>query len=180
MVPSALSPARENRYDVGRMSAAQQGRPSTTKRPARRDRVLGALAAFNLVKAALLAAVGFGALELVQRPVADRALAWARALGSSGGRGTVQSVVARVSTISPSRLEALGVAAFLYAILYSVEGIGLWRERRWAEYLTVIATASFVPVEIYELVQQVTVPRVSALVLNVVVVLYLVGRLRAR
>src|SRR5689334_1206699 len=51
-----------------------------------------------------------------------------------------------------------------------VEGVGLWRRRRWAEYLTVVATASFVAFEVYELVQYVTTVRVLALLVNVAVV----------
>ena len=62
--------------------------------------------------------------------------------------------------------------------LFVVEGMGLWRQKRWAEYLTVIATASFVPLEVYELVKDVTLPRIAALLANLLVVAYLVGVLR--
>ena len=59
-----------------------------------------------------------------------------------------------------------------------IEGIGLWHEARWAEYLTVVASSLLVPIEVYELVQKLTVPRAAALVVNLAAVAYLVWRLR--
>ena len=82
--------------------------------------------------------------------------------------------------MDPGHLEALGVGAFLYTVLFTVEGIGLWRGKRWAEYLTAIATASFVPLEIYELTHRVSPRRLSALLLNLAIVAYLIYRLRRR
>src|SRR5262249_23481163 len=64
------------------------------------------------------------------------------------------------------------------AILELVEGIGLWHERRWAEYLTVIATAGLLPFEILELTHRVTVIRIGALVVNLLIVVWLVYRKR--
>ncbi len=55
----------------------------------------------------------------------------------------------------------------------STEAVGLWHEKRWAEYLTVVATAGFLPFEILELVDRVTVLRVGALVINLAVLVYL-------
>jgi hypothetical protein len=54
------------------------------------------------------------------------------------------------------------------------EAIGLWRERRWAEYLTVVATAGFLPFEVDELIKRVTVLRVGALVVNLALLIWLV------
>jgi uncharacterized membrane protein (DUF2068 family) len=66
----------------------------------------------------------------------------------------------------------------LYATLFMIEGIGLWHEARWAEYLTIIATSSLLPLEIYELVQKLTLPRAAALVINLVAIAYLAWRIR--
>jgi uncharacterized membrane protein (DUF2068 family) len=82
--------------------------------------------------------------------------------------------------MGPTRIAALGVGAFLYAALFLVEGTGLWRQRRWAEYLTVVATASFIPFEIYEVVRRITITRMVALVLNIAILVYLIVRLRRR
>ena len=61
-----------------------------------------------------------------------------------------------------------------------VEGIGLWFGRRWAEYLTVIATGLLIPLEIYELARKFTTPRVVALIVNVAIVIYLIVQLRQK
>jgi len=102
------------------------------------------------------------------------------ALASSNDRSAVQHVIALLAGLSPRRLEAVGVGAFLYAVLFTIEGMGLWRGKRWAEYLTVIATLSLVPLEVFELTRAVTPPRLAALVVNLAVVVYLLGRIRRR
>jgi uncharacterized membrane protein (DUF2068 family) len=57
--------------------------------------------------------------------------------------------------------------------LEAVEGVGLWFNKRWAEYLTFIATSLLIPYEIYELYLRISVFKSVALVLNVLVVGYL-------
>lgn len=67
------------------------------------------------------------------------------------------------------------VTAFLlgYGAIQIAEGVGLWLLKRWGEYLAVVATSAFLPIEVYELVEKVTVLRVGALVLNLSAVAYL-------
>ena len=60
-----------------------------------------------------------------------------------------------------------------YALLEGIEAVGLWLGRRWAEYLTFIATVIFVPYEIYELTKSVSALKVLALVINLAIVAYL-------
>ncbi len=50
----------------------------------------------------------------------------------------------------------------------------LWQGKRWAEYLTVIATSLFLPLEINELIDKVSFLRVSALLVNLAILVYLV------
>ncbi len=70
----------------------------------------------------------------------------------------------------------LGVAAAVafYGTLQLVEATGLWLMKRWGEYVAVVGTSLFLPLEIYEIVEKVTVLRVGALVVNLFLVLYLV------
>jgi len=143
-----------------------------------RDRVLRLIALFKFCKAVLLVIVGLGALQLLDPKMAVRAQQWVAALASSNDRSAVQHVLAWVGGLSPGRLEALGVGAFLYALLFTIEGVGLWRGKRWAEYLTVIVTLSLVPLELFELIRGVTPARVAALVVNLAVVGYLLWRIR--
>ena len=75
-------------------------------------------------------------------------------------------------------MALLAIGAFAYAVLEGTEGIGLAMRRRWAEYLTVIATGVLIPFEAYEVVHKVTLFRVGALLLNMAVVGYLAYRKR--
>ncbi|MBI3687121.1 MAG: DUF2127 domain-containing protein [Actinobacteria bacterium] len=70
-------------------------------------------------------------------------------------------------------LVVVALALAAYALLGIVEGAGLWYAKRWAEYLAVVATSAFLPLEVYELIEKVTVLRVSALVFNIAAVVYL-------
>jgi uncharacterized membrane protein (DUF2068 family) len=74
---------------------------------------------------------------------------------------------------TPSHLIVLALILFAYASLEAVEGVGLWFNKRWAEYLTFIATSLLIPYEIYELYLRISVFKSVALVLNVLVVGYL-------
>ncbi len=78
--------------------------------------------------------------------------------------------------LEASSTMVLAVAAFvaLYAILQLVESVGLWLLKRWGEYVAVIGTSLFLPLEIYEIAEKVTVLRVFALVVNLFLVVYLV------
>jgi len=144
----------------------------------RKDRGLRLIALFKFAKMVLLIAVGLGALRLLDPDTAARVQRWAAALATGSDWRFAQHLLARAVGLSPGRLEVLALGAFLYAALFGTEGSGLWLGRRWAEYLTVVATASFVPIEIFEILQRLSLLRVGALVLNLAVVAYLVYRLR--
>ena len=68
----------------------------------------------------------------------------------------------------------------LYGLLELVEGTGLWLDKLWAEYLTVVATSLLVPLEIYELVRKPTLLKAAGISVNVAIVAYLASRLRER
>jgi uncharacterized membrane protein (DUF2068 family) len=94
------------------------------------------------------------------------------------GRPNNNGFVAREGTkflhLKSSTLEVLFITAVIYALIEGTEAVGLWYERRWAEYLTAVATAGFLPFEIYELTKKLTVVRVVALVANLAILVYLV------
>lgn len=146
----------------------------------RTDRGLRLIALFKFAKVALLLAVGLGALQLLDPDTTARVQRWTTAIATSSDRRFVQHLLALSLGLSPGRLEVLALGAFLYAALFATEGIGLWLGLRWAEYLTAVATASFVPIELFEVLQRLTLLRVAALVLNIAVAAYLIWRLRRR
>lgn len=94
--------------------------------------------------------------------------------GRAGSRTFLDSGIARVLGLHGKTITVLAVTATVYAVVEGVEAVGLWRERRWAEYLTAIATAGFLPFEIHEMVVRFTVVRVGAFVVNVALLVFLV------
>jgi uncharacterized membrane protein (DUF2068 family) len=70
------------------------------------------------------------------------------------------------------------VSLFVYAAIEGAEAVGLWYQRRWAEYLTFVATALFLPLEVYELTRTVSPFKLIALLLNLAIVVYLISAKR--
>jgi uncharacterized membrane protein (DUF2068 family) len=140
----------------------------------RRGRLIVPIGVFRLVKAALLIALGVGGLVTMPESLADlaqRVLIWT---GGRSGHVVVVHLAQRVFSLDRSTEQRLSVLSLAYAAVFVVEGVGLVRRRRWAEWLTVIVTGSFIPIEIYELVQHPGGAKVAALVINVAIVVYLV------
>lgn len=100
------------------------------------------------------------------RPLADR-------LGFDIDRSSLVTALNRALTAKTSTLAVVAALLAAYGALEMVEGVGLWLARRWAEYLTVVATAAFLPLEVHELLKSLTVTRVLTFLLNVAIVVYL-------
>ncbi len=131
--------------------------------------VFAAIAVLGVVLRSHLA----GAKSWVQRFLQNLARTEAQT-----GRVNNHSILAREGTVflhlKSSTLELLIITAAVYAVIEGTEAVGLWLEKRWAEYLTAVATAGFLPFEIHELVKKLTVVRAGALVVNLVILVYLV------
>ena len=136
------------------------------------------IAAFKLLKAILLIAVGVGALKLLHQDAAGALDRWAAMLGFDPGNRYVDSALEKLANLPPNKIKGLGVGSFVYAGLFLIEGIGLWMVRRWAEWFTVIVTSSLVPVEIYEIQRHPSPLKILVLLINLAVVGYLVYRIR--
>jgi uncharacterized membrane protein (DUF2068 family) len=78
-----------------------------------------------------------------------------------------------VFLINPSHLYEVVVVAAAYGTLEAFEMVGLWFAKRWAEYLTFVATAMFLPFEIYELTKSLSVLKITVLVINLAIAVYL-------
>src|ERR1700676_803528 len=144
------------------------------------DRFLRAIAIFKFLKAAMLIALGVGAFKFLHRDVGAMLEHWTEVLRLDPGNRFVDAVLARASRLRPEQIKELGLGSFLYAALFLAEGTGLWLEKRWGEWLTVIITSSLVPVEVYEICRHPTWVKVAVLVINIGIVGYLVYRIRNR
>jgi len=141
-----------------------------------RDLVIRLIALFKLAKAAMLIAIGLGALSMQH----DHSWlgTWVHALAVDPHGKLVTALLAKISSLDTRQLEAIGIGSLLYAVVFLVEGVGLMLRRGWAEVMTVIITTSFIPLEIYELALHKSWAKAAVIVVNVLVVLFLLRRLR--
>ena len=79
-----------------------------------------------------------------------------------------------LAAIAPATLVLTSAGLFLYAAIELAEGVGLWLAKRWGEYLAVIASSIFLPLEIWEIADHATPVKVVVLVLNIAAVIWLV------
>ncbi|MGI8803307.1 MAG: DUF2127 domain-containing protein [Solirubrobacteraceae bacterium] len=156
--------------------------PSRAAQPGRgkgdRDWLLKLIAAERLLRAVALIAIGVVLITHAHTDWGATINDAARHLGLDPSRNGIQRLIDKVRTISPNRYVVFGVLAIAYGILEGVEGYGLWRRRRWAEYLTVVATSLLFIPEIYEISKRATAGKVAALIVNAIIVAYLIWRLR--
>jgi uncharacterized membrane protein (DUF2068 family) len=139
---------------------------------------LAAIAVFKLVKGALLLLVGLGLLKLMHADIATLFSHLIEALHLNADSRIIHALVLKVDALQPHSVLVAGLVSLGYAGMLLLEGVGLWLERSWAAYLTVISTSLLLPLELYEVIDRVTMPRVGVLLLNLVIVLYLVVQLK--
>jgi uncharacterized membrane protein (DUF2068 family) len=132
------------------------------------------IAAFKLFKGLVLLAVGIGALKLLHKDVAFEVEHWADMFRVDPNNRYIHHFLAKVSNLNPKKLRELSVGTFFYSAMLLTEGTGLLLGKRWAEYFTVIATSSFIPLEIYEIARRVDAARIVLLLINIAIVIYLV------
>ncbi len=90
----------------------------------------------------------------------------------------IHHVLSRVLRVTPRQLAELSAGSFVYAGLFLTEGVGLLTHKHWAEYLTIVSTALFIPLEIYELADRFTLIRFAVMVINLGIVWYLAVRVK--
>ncbi len=135
----------------------------------------------RIAKALVLLALGIGLLVAGQKGWLDNWAEYAQdQLNLAVGRNIILELLLRalVYVGAFSHITLLAISAMLYGALEATEGVGLAMRRRWAEYLTVIATGILIPYEAYEVIIHPTLFKVGALLLNLAVVGYLAYRKR--
>jgi uncharacterized membrane protein (DUF2068 family) len=146
--------------------------------PAATPRGLRLIAAFKLFKGLVLFAVGIGAVNLFHKDLAFEVERWADIFRIDPNNHYIHRLLERFSILDDRKLKELSVGTFFYSAILLTEGAGLLLGKRWAEYFTIIATSSFIPLEVYELTKRVSSAKLVVLLLNFVVVVYLVLELR--
>jgi uncharacterized membrane protein (DUF2068 family) len=136
------------------------------------------VAAYKLIKGVALLALGIGALRLLHRDLAAEAARWIDLLRIDPQNHYIQDLVARIAKVDTRKLKELSIGTFLYSGVFLTEGVGLALRKRWAEYLTILTTASLLPLEIYEIAKRFSTARIVILLVNIAVVVYLVYEVR--
>ncbi|GAA4785429.1 DUF2127 domain-containing protein [Actinomycetospora chlora] len=169
------TPARETVPGPDEIDVPLRGRPLRDRYVLRLialDRALHVVGLGLLGAAVLL----FASYRGTWGPVAGQIVAVLQGtLGGPVGHGgpTLLVEVERAFAVPSTTLYWLAAALLAYAALEAVEAVGLWHARRWAEYLTFVATTVLLAPEIWELTHGPTPTKIIALVINVAVVAYL-------
>src|SRR5262249_36189659 len=128
-------------------------------------------------KALLLIVVAVGALKLLHKDVAAILHDWIVAIRVDPDNRWIHAPLERLGIMSDRDLKAISAGSFFSAALLSLEAIGLLFRKHWAEYMTVVLTASLIPFEVYAIAHRVTMVKIIVTLLNVAIVAYLIARL---
>lgn len=144
------------------------------------DRWIIAIGVFKLLQALLFVLAGIGAVRLLHKDLMEVAEHFILAMRFNPEGRIVNLTLEKVAMIDPRRLKEISAAIFAIAALDAVEGTGLVLEQAWAEFVTLVLTASFLPWEVFELIRHVTWIRIGLTVINFAVVVYLLYFVKMR
>jgi uncharacterized membrane protein (DUF2068 family) len=144
------------------------------------SRALLAIALFKFFKGALLLALACGALSMLHKDLAAHVEHWLNQLRIDPGSRYIAALLRKLQLVHSKELKELSAVGGGYAGLFLTEGTGLLFQQRWAEWLTIVSTSLFMPLEIYELIKEFTAVRLLLLLVNFAVVLFLAYRVRQK
>lgn len=147
--------------------------PAEKRSHSRGDRALLVIAVFKFIKGVALLALAFGALSFFHKDVASQVVHWLDQLRIDPDNQFIGTLLSKLELVHTKELKELSALGAGYAALFLTEGTGLLFRRRWAEWLTIVATSSLMPLEMYELIKEFTAVRLLALLVNAMVVLFL-------
>jgi hypothetical protein len=155
------------------------GSPSSTTRPSPAPgvRSLRLIAVFKLAQSLLLTGVALATLHLLRPDVAAEVQDWVGETPLDTQEDLLRRGLSWLLNQPRGHARMAAGAALLYALLFAVEGVGLWRGLRWAEWLTVLATASFIPLELWEAFHRPGVIKTVVILVNFLVVWLLIRAL---
>jgi uncharacterized membrane protein (DUF2068 family) len=134
------------------------------------DRTLMWIASYNLGKGLLFLIISLSLLGFLHKDVDAIVGHWLVNLGFDLENQHVAKLLARLDLVTDHQIRLVIGVTSLFSVVFITEGVGLFLRQRWAEYLTVVFTASFIPVEIYEIFRHVGPIKIVLLIVNVVIV----------
>jgi uncharacterized membrane protein (DUF2068 family) len=142
--------------------------------PAQRHPGLRVIAVYEIVKTSCLLLVALAAFHFYRQQNFEQLVHWLEHLSLADSNGLRWKLVELLHDFGPGKFEAVGLVALGYAVLFGIEGVGLWLGKHWAEWFTVIATGSLIPLELYETLYHFGWIKLATLVGNVAIIVYLV------
>lgn len=136
------------------------------------------IGAYKLVKGAMALFMALVVLRWTHRDLPEVAAQWMERLHITAHSALGHFISEKVIQIHTRSLRTVAVILFVYVVIAAAEGVGLIMRKTWAEWLTIVTTAGLIPVELYEFFRHFTWVRLTILLLNVGVVIYLVVRLK--
>lgn len=143
----------------------------------RRPGGLRVVALLEGTKGVLVLLVGFGILSFLHRDTHEAAVQLVEHFHLNPASRYPRIFLDAIEQVNDTRLWCMAVAAALYALARTIEAVGLWLRKRWAEWFAVLSGGVYVPIELYEVVLKVTWPRLTVLIVNLGVVVYIVFEL---
>lgn len=140
--------------------------------------LLWAIGIFKLLKSLALVVGAISVFNLSHKNLVLVVVEWSKRLHIAPGNHIVERLVDRVLTIDPKQLIVLGYVLLAYAVMFTVEGIGLVLLKTWAEWMAVITTSGLIPLEAYEIAQRPGPLKVAAMAINMAIALYLFFHVR--
>ena len=179
-VPRGQLPVRDTLPPLRELSLPRRGeelREAIVLRVIAIDRILHVVLFGSLFALAILIDLRLTPLKAQAQQAID-GLQAAAANSTVGSHGLIVNWLQRVLRLREGTVKILAITSLVYFALELVEAIGLWHEKRWAEYLTAVAIAGLLPFELIELAKRVTVFRVGALAINLAILAWLLYRKR--
>jgi len=139
------------------------------------------IALLKFGKALLLLATAYGFYRALNPALAADLQRWSQTITDHFERGLVLKLVDWIHALGPHGIDSALLVTLGYAVMVVTEGTGLWLRRRWGEWLSVVATASLLPFELWKLAHAHGGHRglvAGLLALNVLIVIYLWRLLR--
>lgn len=149
------------------------GAPAATV-PGQHHAGLRVIAIYEIIKTSCLLLVALAAFHFYRQQNFEQLVHWLEHLSLADSNGLRWKLVELLHELGPGKFEAVGLVALGYAVLFGIEGIGLWLGKYWAEWFTVIATGSLIPLELYETLYHFGWLKLATLAGNVAIVVYLV------
>lgn len=142
--------------------------------PPRPPAGLRAVATLEALKGFVVLAVGFGSLNFLGQNTALLAEHLVTRLHLNPASHYPQVFIHAMADVTNTRLWWIAGFSALYATLRFVEAYGLWKARRWAEWLAALSGAIYIPFECYEIIHHASGLKIAALAINVAIVAYMV------